>query len=212
MRERLGYAFCLNFIVAVAEGASLFRVASVRGAEMLTFYTDCTNLLALFASVILCASAIRALLRHAPIPLWVRTLRLVSVAMLGVVMLVVLFVLAPLLGGRGGLSVLLFGGTMYYHHLFCPVLSILSFFLFEGGVPARQWQVALSLLPTVLYASALYLLNATGRVQGPYPFFLVRDLPAWLVVAVGAGIFFGAMGVAHLARALAVRADRWEAH
>ncbi len=207
MRERLAYAFCLNFFVAVAEGASLFEVARLRGVMMLTFYTECANILALLTSLIFCVAAVRGLLQARPIPHWVRTLRLVSVVMLGVVVGVVVLVLAPLLGGSGGLTVLLFGGTMFYHHLFCPALSMLSFFLLEGGAAPRRWQVALSLLPTVLYAVALYLLNASAVVSGPYPFFMVRDLPLWLIVAAGSLIFLGSLGGAILLRRLAARAD-----
>jgi hypothetical protein len=95
MRERLAYAFCLNFFVAAAEGASLFEVARLRGVMMLTFYTECANILALLTSLIFCVSAVRGLLQARPIPHWVRTLRLVSVVMLGVVVGVVVLVLAP---------------------------------------------------------------------------------------------------------------------
>ena len=208
MRERLAYAVCLNFFVAVIEVYSLFSVARLRGALMLTFYTECANILALLTSLIFCVVAVRAMRLHRTIPHWVRTLRLLSVTMLGVVVGVVVFVLAPLLGGGGGLAVLLFGGTMFYHHLFCPALSMLSFLLLEGGAEPRRWQVALSLLPSVLYAAVLYLLNTMAVVAGPYPFFMVNDLPLWLIAGAGALILLTAFGIAVLTHRLAAWADR----
>lgn len=198
MRERLGYAICLNFFVVIAELISLQQVAAVRGVAMLTFYTECTNLFTMIASSIFCIAAVRSLLTGRTIPLWVRTLRFLSVTMLAIVLAVVVLVLAPLLGGRGGLLTLLFGGTMFFHHLFCPILAMLSYFILEDGAGAGRWLISLSLLPTVIYAAVLYLLNATSMVVGPYPFFMVNDLPLWLVAVAGGGLFLGALGVAVL--------------
>ena len=85
MRERLAYAFCLNFFVAGAEAYSLVSAARLRGVMMLTFYTECANILALLTSLIFCVAAVRSMLLNRPIPHWVRTLRLLSVVMLGII-------------------------------------------------------------------------------------------------------------------------------
>ena len=120
--------------------------------------------------------------------------------MLSLVVFVVLFVLAPLLGGLRGARILLFDGTMLSFHLLCPVLSALSFFLLEGGAPLARQHSLMAILPTVLYASVLLFLNALSVVSGPYPFFMIYDIPPILTVLVATFLLGCTFLLAHAVR------------
>lgn len=203
MKEGRAYAFLLNAFVVILEAVAFFEALSERGASVLTYYTELANALAFFASLCFCVAA---LVWRGGIPHPVRVLRYLSVAMLSLVVLVVLFVLSPLLGGADGARILFFDGTMFYFHLLCPALSALSFFLYEGGAPLARHHTLLALVPTVLYASVLLLLNANSVLSGPYPFFMIYDIPPILTVLIATFLLGCAFLSAHAVR----RADeRW---
>ena len=89
--------------------------------------------------------------------------------------LTVVIILAPMYEDGNGWYIMLFTGSMLYHHFLNPVLAILSLVLFERlpRLPLRQ--VWWALVPTILYG--LYDLhgNITGAIDGPYPFMRVYD-------------------------------------
>lgn len=67
-------------------------------------------------------------------------------------------------------------------------------FLEEGGKPGKKLK-RLAIIPTILYAVVLIILNAVGAVVGPYPFLMVRNQPIWasilwFVLIVGMGYAF----------------------
>ena len=74
-----------------------------------------------------------------------------------------------------GWYIMLFTGSMLYHHFLNPVLAILSLVLFERLPRLPLGQVWWALVPTILYG--LYDLhgNITGAIDGPYPFMRVYD-------------------------------------
>ena len=54
-------------------------------------------------------------------------------------------------------------------------LAVISFTLFEGDRRLNKKKtITLALLPTVLYAAILTILNMTSKVVGPYPFLMVN--------------------------------------
>lgn len=202
MKERAAYALLLNAFVVFSEAFAFTTALRTRGFSVFTYYTEVANALAFLASLILCATV---LVLRGRIPPWVRILRYLSVVMLLLVVFVVLLVLSPLLGGLAGAKILFFDGTMFYFHLLCPALSVLSFFLFEGGTPLLQHHALVALLPTVFYASALLILNALSVVSGPYPFFMIYDMPPLAILFLAALILAAAFLLATLTR----RLDRW---
>ena len=100
----------------------------------------------------------------------VEVLRYLSVCMLVMTFFVTACILVPM---SGKAKELLFSGSGLYHHLIIPVVSTLTYEFFEKRVP-----VALLWLPaavTLAYGLIMLYFNYTKRIEGPYPFFLIRS-------------------------------------
>ena len=65
-----------------------------------------------------------------------------------------------------------------YHHLLCPILSTASYVLWEAH--STVWFVPVIL--TFIYGMIMLYLNGKGKVDGPYPFFRVRQQSALATV------------------------------
>ena len=63
--------------------------------------------------------------------------------------------------------------TALFQHLLIPVLSVLSYLFAEDRVPL-YW-IVLPVAVTLLYGFTMLYLNAKGKVDGPYPFFRIRE-------------------------------------
>lgn len=208
MKERAAYAFLLNGFVVISEAYAFVAAIRTRGFLIFSYYTELANAVTFLTSLILCITVLA--LRGRP-PAFVRILRYISVVMLLLVVFVVLFVLSPLLGGLMGARILFFDGTMFFFHLFCPVLSVLSFFLFEGGAPLLRHHAPLALLPTVFYAAALLMLNALSLISGPYPFFMIYDMPPLAILFLAAMILAAAFLLAAAARKVDEKIGKYQA-
>ena len=109
------------------------------------------------------------------LPLWLKRLKFISTSCLAMTFLTVVIILAPMYEDGNGWYIMLFTGSMLYHHFLNPVLAILSLVLFERLPRLPLGQVWWALVPTIIYG--LYDLhgNITGTIDGPYPFMRVYD-------------------------------------
>lgn len=172
-------AFILNWLFLAAEAAG--TVLSLRGMGMHTFmfYTQDSNYLAMTVGIIFALFALRQLLYSKPVPHWVYVLRYISACCLALTFTVVLAVLVPM-SGPAALVPMFTGGSMLYHHLLCPVMSVVSFVFFERDAHIESRETVWALLPTFIYAAVLVALNFTRTVYGPYPFLHVYEQPIWM--------------------------------
>ncbi|MBQ8025575.1 MAG: hypothetical protein IJ259_04050 [Oscillospiraceae bacterium] len=197
-RKTAKAALAVNLLIVLMEIAGICMGFS-NGAKMLVYYTVLSNLFALAACacfVLWAAGVLRAGDRE-PKP-WITTLRYLSTGCLTLTFLVVVLVFVPMALPYGGVDALLFKGVNLFHHLLCPVFSFVSFCFLEKGAPRSRRQNVLALIPTVIYAVVLVILNLMRVVRGPYPFLLVYEQPLWAsvlwaVVILGAayGVYFG---------------------
>ena len=118
---------------------------------------------------------------------FVTVLRYLSSCMLLMTMVVTVCVLVPMGGDK---HKLLFSGSGLYHHLIIPVLSICVYLVLEEHAgPFRIFLIPAML--TLVYGFTMLRLNAMGLVDGPYPFFRVKDQTAgktalWMAVLTAA--------------------------
>lgn len=148
------------------------------------YYTEESNLLALVVAIIY----VVYLLLKKKIPKWLSILKYMANIHLAVTFLVVIFILAPL--DNYAYYTYLMTGTMLYHHLLCPVVSLISFIFFDdvGLLEDRDLPVSLSL--TWTYAAIMIILNIAGTIIGPYPFLRVKEQTIlasiiWFVLVLG---------------------------
>ena len=103
--------------------------------------------------------------------------------MLIMTFLVTLLILVPM---GAGFKRMMLTSSGLYHHALCPVLSTASYLLWEEH--ASVWFVPVIL--TFAYGMSMLYLNGKGKVDGPYPFFRVRQQSAletvlWMAVLTG---------------------------
>jgi len=173
----------INVIIIVLEIIGTAICTGGTGLEMFSFYTTDSNIFSLTVCIVFAFFTARSLFssRKPDIPKLIRTLKYISVCCLNVTFVVVVTIFAPVFG-EGGYEYMLFNGDFLYFHFSCPLLSLISFVLFEGGT---KYDVGLSFaatIPTLIYAFVAVILNLLNIMEGPYPFLYVYEQPLHLSI------------------------------
>ena len=168
-------SIALNLFVLCAEPIALPLSWEMGQAQIFTYYTEDSNIFAAVVCAMVAVWQLRCIFTGGELPRWLKRLKFISTSCLAMTLLTVVIILAPMYEDGNGWYIMLFTGSMLYHHFLNPVLAILSLVLFERlpRLPLRQ--VWWALVPTILYG--LYDLhgNITGAIDGPYPFMRVYD-------------------------------------
>ena len=151
-------------------------------SNVLLFYTNDSNILLLIS----CVVYILTLLIKKDVPFISLVLRFTASASLALTF-VTIFYLASTYDGDylNGLLFYFTNGSFLFFHLLNPIISVLSFTLFEGDRRLNKKKtIYLALIPTIVYALVLVILNVTGKAVGPYPFLMVeRNSPLISVIS-----------------------------
>ena len=166
----------LNILVAVLGTIGLV-IAIKENINLMEFYTEDSNILALVVSLIY---AIFMLIKkdRELLPKWIVVLRYVATCCLALTFIVVITVLSLLSYDNyfEGLIHLTTSGSMLYHHLLCPVISIISFIFFEGDRRLNKKKtIYYAIIPTFIYGLIMIILNLLKVEEGPYPFLMVYN-------------------------------------
>ena len=180
---KLAMSLIINVIIIILEIIGTTICAGGTGLEMFSFYTTDSNIFALTVCIVFAFFTARSLFspKKPDIPKPVRTLKYISVCCLIVTFVVVVTIFAPV-SGEGGYEYMLFNGDFLYIHFACPLLSLISFVLFEGGT---KYDVGLSFaatVPTFIYAVIAVILNLLYVIDGPYPFLCIYEQPLHLSI------------------------------
>lgn len=180
---RLAMSLIINIVIIVLEIIGTTICANSTGLEMFNFYTTDSNIFALTVCIVFVFFTARSLFspQKPDIPKLIKTLKYISVCCLNVTFVVVVTIFAPVFG-EGGYEYMLFNSDFLYFHFSCPLLSLISFVLFEGGT---KYNIGLSFaatIPTLIYAVATVSLNLLNVINGPYPFLYVYEQPLHLSI------------------------------
>eukprot|EP00833_Pecoramyces_ruminatium_P004547 jgi/Orpsp1_1/1178579/evm.model.c7180000065909.2 len=104
-------------------------------------------------------------------------------------------VLVPMAVGSGLADDLLIRGPQPFHHIICPIISFISFCIFEEGELTKN-NILLAIIPTIIYAIVSTILNILKVLTGPYPFLEVYNQPVYLSVIWFIGIIAISSGIA----------------
>lgn len=168
----------------------LVATIQTHGASLFMYYTEDSNIFALIACSLYAISVLRCLVKKEPHPpIRMKLLKYTATCCLAVTFTVVICVLAPPMGAEG-FKMMLFGGSMLYHHFLCPVLALISFIFFETEPSLEKRYTLYALIPTITYALVSVVLNIAHVMVGPYPFLLVYRQPVymscvWFVIIIG---------------------------
>lgn len=198
-KKTLIAALICNAAVVLMEIVGVVLSIGRHGQNMFLFYTQDSNIFAGISSLIFCICAVSLLVRKAGyiVPKWVKILRYLSTCVLMVTFLVVVLILAPSIAGSSveelsfsmvkelnvdhtfsiveAYKIMMLYNSMLFHHFLCPVLSLISFVLFEREPECGLRVTLLAMIPTVVYAAVLIPLNIARVVTGPYPFLMVYN-------------------------------------
>ena len=199
-------ALISNLLIVVLEVISFIILINRHGGitvGIVYFYTRLSNLLALIAGIFVLIVIIKN--KSGELPKWLSLLRYIATIMLFVTLLISLFVLTPAVGSFYRMMI---ENQLKFHHLLCPLISIISFIFFEKGGVLTTKDNVLALIPTLVYGIVMMILNAARVVDGPYPFLRVHNQPVWATILWFVGIFFGAFLLGLIIRLLRKAANR----
>ncbi|NJP41145.1 hypothetical protein HCH52_08780 [Oscillospiraceae bacterium HV4-5-C5C] len=180
-RRRLLLACCANLLLLSGEVIGVTLSWQRSGWQMLTFYTEDSNILSLLAALLMSVFLIRQLRTGRPLPACAVQLKFMSTCGLTLTFLVVVTILAPAMGGGlSGYRLMLLEGSMLFNHLLSPLLTLLTFLLLDPGSLPSVWSVPLAIIPTLIYAAITLTLNITRQLDGPYPFLRVYQQAWWM--------------------------------
>jgi len=176
-------AIICNTIIFLLEIIGFILYIRRMHTASLEYYTMDSNLLAMITS------AIFIVYPHKN-KTFIRDLRFITTSCLTVTFLVVIFVLCPM--ANFDYMTFLFGEEMIIFHTLCPIISIISYVLFEKKSNKRY----LGFIFTVFYSLVLIILNLLNQINGPYPFLRIREQPVlmsifWAIMIVGGSYIIG---------------------
>ena len=159
----------LNVIIIIAELWALKLEYSYDNRIMIEYFTIDSNILALFSSIIY----LIYILSKKKISNFSKILKYVSTVCLSITFIIVMFVLLPMV--HFNFRYLLLDGAMFYNHVLCPVLSVVTFLWFDEIGKYNKKDYYYPIIVTLVYAFVLIILNLLTIVDGPYPFLRVYN-------------------------------------
>ena len=168
----------ISFFIIISEIVCLVITFQRERFRMFRYYTILSNAVTLLSTALLVPVGATS---------FAAALRLLSVCMMTMTFLVVVFVLVPMTKDVKGM---LFHGTELFYHTVNPILTVVSYVLWEAH--SRAWLLPVGV--TVFYGLLMMYLNYIKVADGPYPFLKVHDQTRtatvlWIVV------LFGLIGV-----------------
>ncbi len=168
------------------------------GVMVFVFYTEISNYFALVVSLVYCVFGLCLLKKHLAPPNWLVTLRYSATIMLFITFIVSLCVIIPF---RPSMTAyMLVEGSSPFHHVLCPIFSVISFFSFERGQTLSKKSIFFALIPTIIYGVTLIILNLAKAIEGPYPFFYFYKVAWWFSLGGVLLVAFISIGTAILFR------------
>ena len=169
-------ALASNIVLIVLAGLGLYF--SIVDKNAFLYYSDNAGMFALSSSIIY---VIVVLAKKEPNFLCL-ALRYVSSACL-VLTLVGTFYVATTTGENYLDSFI--KGSHLFNNLLCPIVSFVSFTMFEGDRRLNKKKtIWYALIPTVIYGIIMLVCNVSNTFTGPYSFMMINDNPVYVTVVV----------------------------
>lgn len=165
-----------NILLIVLAGLGLYF--SIVDKNAFLYYSDNAGMFALSSSIIY---VIIVLAKKEPNFLCL-ALRYVSTACLALTLVGTFYVATTT--GENYLDSFIKGSHLF-NNLLCPIVSFVSFTLFEGDRRLNKKKtIWYALIPTVIYGIIMLVCNVTNTFTGPYSFMMINDNPVYVTVIV----------------------------
>lgn len=174
----------LNLLIVIFEIIGLMITFNLNHRIAIEYYTEDSNILALFSSLLF----VIYLIRNKNIPRWLELFKYMTTICLTVTFLVVIFILAPMYNFN--YYYMLFYNNLIFQHLLCPIISIITFIFFDNLSIIDKKDSLIGITLTLLYAFVLIILNVFKLIEGPYPFLMVYNQTiymsiVWFILIIG---------------------------
>ncbi len=190
----------LLIIELIVQIWSVFEIKS----RMLKLYTQHSNILAMLSAFLYVI-----FYRRGQIPIFVNALRFMSTSMLIITLLVVVFVMAPYdsksLGIKESYRRHVFDRRMPILHVICPLLSFVSYMMYENNSPILIWYVFFPGAYTFLYIFVIGVLTYRKKIEGPYSILKIKQQPVYMTIILIITVPVAAILIALLIYILKVR-------
>ena len=175
MKEKL-WAFCRK-LISLALNLSILYMETIAmpiswdyGHELVfTMYTELSNMFNVAVCALVALCQLLDLFTGRELPRWVKQLKFWSTSCLTMTFLTVVFILAPMYEDGNGWYIMLFTGSMLYHHFLIdgpyPFMRV-----YDQTVQESLMWFAIILGTNLLYAFVLWWLGGNGkkhRKKGP---------------------------------------------
>lgn len=179
--KRLKPAIALNALVVLLEIWAIGNGVQQRGVADFMYYTELSNIFGGIACAMCLADEIRELRGGAPLSHTAQLAKFCASSCLLMTFFVVVLVLAPAYSanGQNGFYLMFCVRELPITHFLGPLLVFVSYVLFEADRAMTFRQSLVAVLPTIAYAAVAYPCNIARLWEGPYPFFLVWEMPVW---------------------------------
>lgn len=172
----------LNLLVVLMEMIGAYHSYHKEGFFSLRYYTVLSNIFALVVAFLYAVHYIRNFQQKTVfVPGWLKQMKYIDCICLAVTFVVVLTVLIPMEGIQS-IDHYIFGKANIYHHVFCPIVMIFAFCTLEKERKISKRDNVLAMIPTVIYAIVMMILNLLKILRGPYPFLYVYEQPVYMSV------------------------------
>ena len=150
----------MNFLIVYFETIAVPMSWAMGGTIMFTMYTELSNIFNGAVCLLVGLWQLGCIFTGRELPLWLKRLKFISTSCLAMTLLTVVIILAPMYEDGNGWYIMLFTGSMLYHHFLNPVVAMVSFLLFEreprlplASVP-RRWCLPSSMASTTCGATS----------------------------------------------------------
>ena len=178
MKILLSIALVLNLTIVGCEIWTLSKIR--RKINIIKYYTFLQNFLALISSSIFFVYLIRAIFLNGIIPEFIRGMRYIATSGLIATMFIYVVFLSSksknLMSEEDFISNFNPKKANFILHYFCPVISLLSFVIFERQIVLTQSEyTGYVAIPSCLYWIIYAILSATNLWEKPYDFTSTKE-------------------------------------
>lgn len=178
MKLLLSISLVLNLIIVGCEIWTLSKIK--RKIYIIKYYTFLQNFLALIISIIFSVYLIIAIFQNGTIPEFIRGMRYIATSGLVATMFIYVIFLSSksqkLMRKEDFISNFNPKKANFILHYFCPIMSLLSFVIFERQIILTQSEwTCYAAIPSCLYWIMYAILSATNLWEEPYDFSLTKE-------------------------------------
>ena len=178
MKLLLSISLVLNLIIVGCEIWTLSKIK--RKIYIIKYYTFLQNFLALIISIIFSLYIIIAIFQNGTIPEFIRGMRYIATSGLVATMFIYVIFLSSksqnLMRKEDFISNFNPKKANFILHYFCPIMSLLSFVIFEKQIILTQSEwTCYAAIPSCLYWIMYAILSATNLWEEPYDFSLTKE-------------------------------------